>query len=491
MSGMTDPQTQPSEPRPSSSSSRRGDAIRLGAVALVVAALVYRVGTREPSDDLSTEVEAEDLRASPPTAEATIIAEDQAFPVGLAIDDAYVYWGDGPRLMRAPKRGGSAEVLHELGTATISSIAVDADVLYFGASGGGVFRLRRGESRPERIGTSGNPRSLVVDDTHVLWYDGGLRSVSKDAPGGASAPETITAGNSAELLLDDASLYWHGGARIWRRDVDGGPAEPIASTGHLWTSLAMDDTHLYWGDDIVDGVLRWPKAGGPLEHVTSHWSYGANLIVDGDWLLVVEIDSRVWRVDKRDGRSALLCPRAVHTIGASSIELAVDEEQLFIAIDASTWKNPGGGMLHIDLTKPGAQLPEVIPRGVVARLPKQVEGLSYRPRPAEVVRATVYFSEGQQDPQDHLNALRWLVQAPTVDEAVRAGRLPVMLIVDADGALSQRRAEVVTRTLRERVGHEARIEVVSRPGIGDVVMVALDRDGYANLWAASPPRARP
>ncbi|MCX4246436.1 hypothetical protein [Paraliomyxa miuraensis] len=458
------------------------DLLRNGLVVLVVGLACEAASNRS---DGQPSARVESIPPPSPTVEATIIATGVDLPTGITVDDAYVYFGDGPKLMRAAKQGGSPEVLVEVEALGIPSIVVDGELLYFGALGGGLFRMRKDGGSAERIGRSGNPRSLAVDDARVYWFDGGVHSLAKDAAGDASAPEGFVAGDDAELVIDQTHVYAHGGERIWRQPKQGGDVEPIARTGHFGAELALSDSHLYWGDDIARAVLRWPKTGGPLELVTERWGLGSSLILDGPWLYVVEIDTTVYRVDTRDGRAAMLAPQVTSTGGlANGIGLAIDGEQLYVAVLASAFRAPGGGIPHVDLTRPDAPMPEVEHRGVVGRLPKEIEGMRYEGRAEYLRRATVYFTSGDPLPQDSNNAIRWIVGSPELEGPVRSGAMVVKVVVDPQVELSTKRAARVVELLRGEVGQAARIEVIEQAGIGDDVRVGVDSGEFAQLWAA-------
>ena len=67
-----------------------------------------------------------------PPVPTTVLADDQAEPFSIAIDDSAVYWGDelSGRIMKVPKTGGPAVVLAS-GTGEIESMAVDDQYVYW------------------------------------------------------------------------------------------------------------------------------------------------------------------------------------------------------------------------------------------------------------------------------------------------------------------------------------------------------------------------
>ncbi|HEY8147221.1 MAG TPA: hypothetical protein VIG06_31290 [Kofleriaceae bacterium] len=421
----------------------------------------------------------------PVYAHAEVIARDIQDPIGLAVDDTYVYWGDGGALRRAPKKGGPVAEVCRVEAARIESIAIAPDAIYFGGMGAGVFRRRDQEDAPcERIATETNPTSLAVVGNNVhYWNDGSARSVPRDRPGDAPAPTMWQAGYTGALVTDGTSLFLHQGREIGRTSLDGKDFAVLARTGHLGLAMAVDDTHLYWGDDLVEGVLRVPKSGGPLEWFSPVWSIGATLAVDKEWIFVMDIDDGVHAISKADGRSAQLVAGDLTGMGTNNVSLAFDAEQFFLADDSS--RNRAAGITVVDLSKPNAELPDVIWEGVVARAPRRLDGVTFKPRPAAVAASTVYFSGDEA--QDWSNATlftRWRDERLTA--AVAAGTLSVQLVAgvpDRDEARARRRAEAVAQKIRDEVGPKAVFEISTRAGKDGSVAVQFAPAAYAAVWA--------
>ncbi len=423
----------------------------------------------------------------PAYARAEVIAKDIQNPIGLAVDDTYVYWGDGGALRRAPKKGGPVAEVCRVEAARIESIAIAPDAIYFGGMGAGVFRRRNQQGAPcERIATESNPTSLAVVGGNVhYWNDGSARSVPRDRPGDAPAPSMWQAGYTGALVTDGTNLFVHQGQEIGRTSLDGKDFAPLARTGHLGLAMAVDDTHLYWGDDLVEGVLRVPKHGGPLEWVSPVWSIGATLAVDKEWIFVMDIDDGVFAISKADGRSAKLVAGDLTGMGTNNVSLAFDAEQFFLADDSSRNKTPG--IAVVDLSKPNAELPEVAWEGVVARAPKRIDSVTFAPRPAAVVAGTVYFSPGSDQAQDWANATnftRWRDQRLT--DAVKAGRLPVVLVAgvpDRDEAAARRRADGVAQKIRDELGAAAVFDIETLACASANVEIHFAPSAYAAVWA--------
>jgi len=424
--------------------------------------------------------------SSEPTAE--VIASDVQTPVALAVDDTWVYWGDGGALKRARKRGGTPEEICRVEAVRIESITVAADAIYFGASGGGIFRRRnQAGATCERIMSETDPSSLaVVGDQLHYWNGGAPHSIPRDRPADAPAPTSWQVGYTGALVTDGKNIFVHQLEEIGRIDLDGGNFTPLGRTGHLNVAMAVDDTHLYWGDDLTEAVLRVPKAGGPPEWFSPVWGIGSNLAVDREWVYVMDIDGYVTAIAKQDGRSARVLSGNFTGTGTNHVTLAFDADQFFLADDSSTFKT-GGAPAVIDLTGKGGEPPDVRWEGHVARAPKRLTGLTFEPRPATVEASTVYFNPGSDEAQDWNNATnftRW--RDERLSAAVKAGTLTVGLDAgapDSDLARARRRAEAVAERIRAELGAAVVFDIRPHAGGDDTVVVEFEPSAYAAVWA--------
>lgn len=436
------------------------------ATAVVIAAVAACNKRSERAPDKGTE--------SPPPPqllEAEVFAENVMMPVGLAADDEHVYWGDGGSLMRAPVAGGASEKLCSVDAVRIGSIALAKDRVFFGAMGGGLFRHAKGSSKCKRIATGANPTSLRAVGDRVWYWAGSPRWVKADAEGDAPAPTMMMAGYTGSLVADATLLFWHDGRTIYRRAIDDPDTETqIAHTGHLFFSMVDDDTHVYWNDDLVDGILRAPKSGGPLEYVAQQGGIGARLAIDDSYVYVVEADGSVSAVRNSDGASAFIATSIDSSLGKDSVSIAVGGGHLFVAAN------------RMDLTGK-----EPVPLGRVGRISlADIGQLAFSPRPPAVVLSTVYFSPGKDRPQDINNAThfaRWSDHRLT--EAVGAGKLRLVLATapTPDEASARKRATLVADAITVEVGAKAAIAVELRDGASSNVTVEIPRDAYAAVWA--------
>jgi hypothetical protein len=418
--------------------------------------------------------------------QAEVIADEIQNPISIAIDEKFVYWGDGGALRRAPKAGGAPSDVCRVEAARIESIAIGGGAIYFGGVGGGVFRRRDQEDAPcERIATATNPTSLAIQGDRLHYWNGGALEVALDAPGTAPAPNAWQAGYTGSLVVDQTHIFVHQSEQIVRMNKAGGDREVLAHTGHLGFAFALDDSHLYWGDDLVDGVLRVAKGGGPIEYVTGVWSIGATLALEGDWVYVLDIDANVHAIAKRDGRSAQIARGGFTGMGGTNnVALAFDREHFFIADDSSRFN--ATGLVHIDLTVPDPKVPDMIWEGAVARAAKRLDGVEFTPRPEAVEASTVYFGSSDEA-QDWANAThftRW--RDERVTSAVRTGSLTVTLLAGVergDEARARKRAEAVAQKIRDELGPKVVFEVKTHPEESGNVVVQFAPAAYARVWA--------
>jgi hypothetical protein len=72
------------------------------------------------------------------------LADGQAAPVSLVVDDLYVYWVTmfDSQVQRVPKTGGDAESMHQGGPGVVA-IALDSQAIYWLDAKNQVFRLAK------------------------------------------------------------------------------------------------------------------------------------------------------------------------------------------------------------------------------------------------------------------------------------------------------------------------------------------------------------
>ena len=147
---------------------------------------------------------------------ATELAPNLAHPVGLAIDDAYVYWAaeDDGTVARVPKSGGAIEVL-AMTDVGVWPIAVDAQRVFFATYilGGSVATApKEGGPTTVLLDSVDEPISIALDDQTVfvaiegMSDDGQIVAVPKT--GGAARVIASGEPSPQAVAVDDSCVYW-------------------------------------------------------------------------------------------------------------------------------------------------------------------------------------------------------------------------------------------------------------------------------------------
>lgn len=148
---------------------------------------------------------------------AMYYAQGELTSRALAVNETHVYWGaltageqPGP-IKRCPKQGcsGAPEIFSQ-GPWNASAMSADAEHLYWiDAQGGRVVRQRLDDpgGQAETFGSSiAYGRSILVDDTYVVWTDThDVYRMLKKSPG---TPERLGGADPSRLAGDCSHVYW-------------------------------------------------------------------------------------------------------------------------------------------------------------------------------------------------------------------------------------------------------------------------------------------
>jgi len=274
------------------------------------------------------------------------VAENLAYPYGIAVDDQWIYWT----------------------TAGVPRCAQGAGrVMRRSKTGGDVVVIAEAQSCPSR---------LVLDDTYVYWTnasptDGKVQRLPKDAVPGIDVPEVLADAQPSPigLAVDATHVYWTTGTpsvRVLALDKrDAGTADLLGPDATPWASsgvrdpslLAIDQTHVYVTEFAFDGgVWKIPMdagtccpndasvcadAGDPCE-------YSVRLTVDQPIPngIVVDLSTVYFVTYSRPG-----AVKAVqkHALAGPAQELASDQNKpADLATDGAYlyWTNSGDGTIR-------------------------------------------------------------------------------------------------------------------------------------------------
>jgi len=162
-----------------------------------------------------------------------IVASQQHSPVGLALDEDYVYWSYG-----ANDTTGGIRRAKKISPSQQDTILMSLD----------------------------HPRAIAVDDTHVYWLEQGkvLKRVFKDG----SVEEVLHGGMSTVgdvLAVDETHIYWIELGNLYKMPKDNPSATPTpiagpkTGVGTLDVSwFALDRARAYFTHtDVVNSTVMW------------------------------------------------------------------------------------------------------------------------------------------------------------------------------------------------------------------------------------------
>jgi hypothetical protein len=231
---------------------------------------------------------------------ATVLAQGEAEPGSIVVDDSYLYWVTTTAVRRMPKTGGTASALFT---------ALDS------------------------------PDELKADDTALYWLN---KPSNKDVMTGAKSGgqiTTLSGGAGGGLVVDTDSAYWVQAAASGQEIVrvpktSGGTPAMVASQNSFGRAVA-DDQFLYWAEGYKGRIQRVAKTGGTIMDLRP---------ADPDTVILAALDttdvyflsygataqsSTLFRIGKTGGTTTTL---------TSGLDQASD---LAVTTDAVYWLAPG------------------------------------------------------------------------------------------------------------------------------------------------------
>lgn len=213
---------------------------------------------------------------------------------GMAIDEKYVYWNAGGKILRVSKDGGEPETVASEHVGIGVDMAIDDEKVYWANHGyyspnsptlpSPIYVVSKQGGKAEIFADAQNiPHSLVIDEKYVYWLT--PTSIVKEAKAGG-APQVIYQATDKEgvdeLTQDNENLYFGfrgAGESRWslhKISKQGGEAQTIVKRYSL-KPVAVDDANIYFFDEdglTSDLFCKVSKNGGEVTKLDSGYATG-------------------------------------------------------------------------------------------------------------------------------------------------------------------------------------------------------------------------
>jgi hypothetical protein len=213
---------------------------------------------------------------------------------GVAVDDKFIYWNAGGKILRVSKDGGSPEAVASENVGVGVDLAVDGERLYWANHSyyspnsptppAPIYTVSKRGGKPEIFADRQMvPHGLVTDERFVYWLT--PTAVWKQAKSGGQAQAVFQATDKEgveELAADADSLYFGfrgaGESRWALRKISkqGGEPQTLVKSYSL-KPVAVDDANVYFFDEdglTADLLCRVPKRGGEVTRLDAGYASG-------------------------------------------------------------------------------------------------------------------------------------------------------------------------------------------------------------------------
>jgi hypothetical protein len=213
---------------------------------------------------------------------------------GIAIDEKFIYWNAGGKILRISKDGGKPEPIASDHVGIGIDLAIDDEKVYWANHGyyspnsptrpSPIYAVSKKGGEVEIFSEQQNgPHSLVVDEAFVYWVT--PSSILKQAKAGSQPQIVFQAGDKEgvdELAQDADSLYFGfrsaGNSRWALRKISkqGGEPQTLVKTYSL-KPIAVDEANIYFFDEdgmTRDAFCRVAKSGGDVMKLDTGYASG-------------------------------------------------------------------------------------------------------------------------------------------------------------------------------------------------------------------------
>jgi hypothetical protein len=238
----------------------------------------------------------------------TILDDGKAIPQsdngGIAIDENYVYWNAGGKILRISKDGGQPQPIVSEHVGIGVDLAVDNEKIYWANHGYfGTSQIKpspiyavakQGGPAEIVVDQQSAPHSLVIDEAFIYWVT--PSSILKQAKSGGQ-PQVIyqaTDKEGVDELAQDAENLYFGfrgaGKSRWaltRISKQGGEPQILVKTYSV-KPVVVDETNIYFFDEeglTNDVFCKVSKTGG--EVVKLDYGYSSGVITQSKTLIYI------------------------------------------------------------------------------------------------------------------------------------------------------------------------------------------------------------
>ena len=211
----------------------------------------------------------------------------------LLVDSTSLYWltqgSSGSNIMTVPLAGGLATTLGTLGMNFTSTIAQDADNIYWGTFSAIVKQPKSGGSATTLASfPSSAPWQSLTDSTTLYWTDEGSGIYSLPLTGGVVS--TLVSNVSAQALAaDSANLYWSDSTTnaIVTASKAGGTPTTLTTVSDPVYGITVDNGFIYWATYMNPGVVEKIGVTGGSPVTLSNGgevNQGQGIVVQGSYV---------------------------------------------------------------------------------------------------------------------------------------------------------------------------------------------------------------